>query len=378
MYFFTRLRFRKAAVFFVAGKLLLVNTPTLWAFAGEEGASFLEVPVGARPAAMGSAYTALADDAYAPVWNPAGLGFLESTQFAGMHQIYVDNTSFDYLSAVHTFKTGTGIGVSAQYFNPGKIDAFDTSGNALGSTFSGYYGAYSLALAQRLNDRFSLGMTGKLISAKIDDVTASTYAGDLGLLYKPTEKWNLAAVLANVGGKLKFLSQGDSLPQAFRLGAAYKIRPNFLLSLDGVSPTHSDPSLHAGVEWKVEPNDEDMGCAFRAGYSTDRTRNLSAMAGASLGVGAYFWGQELSYAFMPLSDFGESHYISLVLHFSQTHKKKSRAVLGDGNDNYEFINEMSEDTHIHINAKETDASPSNLKDMRLDSDSHYSKELYEK
>ena len=45
-----------------------------WGFSGTEGASFLDIPVGAGPAALGGAYTALATDAYAPIYNPAGLG----------------------------------------------------------------------------------------------------------------------------------------------------------------------------------------------------------------------------------------------------------------------------------------------------------------
>jgi hypothetical protein len=43
------------------------------AASGTKGAAFLDIPVCAGPAALGSAYTALSNDAYAPVWNPAGL-----------------------------------------------------------------------------------------------------------------------------------------------------------------------------------------------------------------------------------------------------------------------------------------------------------------
>src|SRR4051812_21969339 len=43
---------------------LFLSRPA-FASAGTEGASFLEIPVGARPAAMGSGYSALAADAYA-------------------------------------------------------------------------------------------------------------------------------------------------------------------------------------------------------------------------------------------------------------------------------------------------------------------------
>ena len=74
------------AVLFLTISLLplTLSFPAL-ASSGTEGAAFLDIPVGAGPAAMGSAYTALANDAYAATWNPAGLGTLESTQFSGQH-----------------------------------------------------------------------------------------------------------------------------------------------------------------------------------------------------------------------------------------------------------------------------------------------------
>ena len=42
---------------------------TLEASSGSEGAAFLDIPVGAGPAALGASYTALANDAYAATWN---------------------------------------------------------------------------------------------------------------------------------------------------------------------------------------------------------------------------------------------------------------------------------------------------------------------
>src|ERR1019366_8734663 len=67
------------------------------AASGTEGASFLDIPVGARPAALGSAYSALAADAYAPVWNPAGLGFVRQTEVAGQHLSYLESVHDEYL-----------------------------------------------------------------------------------------------------------------------------------------------------------------------------------------------------------------------------------------------------------------------------------------
>ena len=41
-------------------------------YAGE----FLKIPVGARAIGMGGAFSAIADDATAPYWNPAGMVYL--------------------------------------------------------------------------------------------------------------------------------------------------------------------------------------------------------------------------------------------------------------------------------------------------------------
>src|ERR1700761_5544850 len=85
-------------IFFVISSLLL--PAGAHASVGTEGAAFLEIPVGAGPAAMGSAYSALATDAYAPTWNPAGLGMVDATGVAAQHLSYLDSMNYEYLSVV--------------------------------------------------------------------------------------------------------------------------------------------------------------------------------------------------------------------------------------------------------------------------------------
>src|SRR6185503_1676844 len=48
-------------------------------------AAFLSRGAGARPMSMGEAYTAVADDASAASWNPAGLGQLDSLSAVAMY-----------------------------------------------------------------------------------------------------------------------------------------------------------------------------------------------------------------------------------------------------------------------------------------------------
>ena len=51
----------------------------------EAGAIFLLIAPGARAGGMGEAHVAVANDAYASYWNPAGLGFLDGQELAMMH-----------------------------------------------------------------------------------------------------------------------------------------------------------------------------------------------------------------------------------------------------------------------------------------------------
>jgi hypothetical protein len=66
-------------------------------YAGE----FLKVPVGARAIGMGSAFVAVADDATAPFWNPAGLIYLPYKEVLPMHsEQFGSLINHDYLGAV--------------------------------------------------------------------------------------------------------------------------------------------------------------------------------------------------------------------------------------------------------------------------------------
>src|SRR5689334_13461173 len=118
----------------LAAVFLLFSSSTLVASAGSQGASFLQIPVGAGPAAMGGAYSALAADAYAPVWNPAGLGFLNSTQLAGQHLSYLESINYEHIGFVTPLGLSDGlprygsIGVTAQYLGSGTIPGRNEDG----------------------------------------------------------------------------------------------------------------------------------------------------------------------------------------------------------------------------------------------------------
>jgi hypothetical protein len=279
--------------------------------AGTDSAAFLDIPVGAGPAALGSAYTARATDAYAPVWNAAGLGFVEGSEIAGQHVNYLESIHYEYLGGVHSLGKGRGLGTSIQYLGSGDMSGTDINGASIGS-FSSHYAAYSLAYGQTLIDNLAVGLTGKWIDAAITGIHASAFAADLGGLYRPLPNLQVGAAVANVGTKMKFLQESESLPIQGRLGFVYQLNRQWDGSLEGVFRGSGPQGGHVGIQWKPVSM-----LSLRTGYRTDTTKQLGALAGFSTGLGLFWHGQEFSYAWLPYGDLGDAQYFSVVIRFGQ-------------------------------------------------------------
>ncbi len=301
------MRIKKLALW----SLALVVSTTAGADPGKEGAAFLDIPLGGAPSAMGSAYSALATDAYAPVINPAGLGFLRSTQLAAHHVSYFETSHYDFASLVLPYVLGGAIGASAQYFGTGDIHETDGSGVSLGD-YSSHYGAYTLSYGRSWNDKLGLGLSGRWINAKIDDVSANAYAADAGAFWKASEKLHGALVVSNMGSKLKFIEESDSLPLLVKVGAAYLPSSRWKTSAEAVYRGSGMLSGRFGAEWR--PMNV---MALRSGYRTDISKELSALSGFSTGIGLFLWENEFAYTWMPYGDLGETHSFALLLKFGE-------------------------------------------------------------
>jgi len=276
---------------------------------GTEGASFLDIPVGGRPAALAGAYSALAEDAYAPVWNAAGLGSLPSAQVSAMHAVYAEVGGYEFASFVHPLGAHDGLGASARYFHAGSEAALDLAGNHAG-TVSSHFGAYSLAYGHAFNEHLSLGAAGTLIDARLADASARAVAGDAGALYRVNDRIKVAVVAANLGGRLRYLEQADRLPESYRLGVLYAPHPAVSLAAEAAYDRSRTASERFGAEWRPV-----AALAVRAGYRTETARRSSALAGLTTGVGLTAWGQRFDYAWLPQGDLGQTQYFSVVLAF---------------------------------------------------------------
>jgi hypothetical protein len=277
--------------------------------AGEDGAAFLDIPVGGAPSALGGAYTASANNAYAPVWNPAGLGQLNGHELAAQHLSYLESINYEYAGVVFALGERKGLGASIQYLGSGDMAGTDPNGQSTGD-FSNHYAAYSLAYGQRIAGALSLGVTGKVIEAKLGDVRGTAIAADAGLLHQCSDRFRVGFRAANLGSRLRFIEREDTLPLSFHLGAEFDIHPQWQLSAELSQEARGETDGHAGIEWKP------LGLlSVRSGYRTDTVEELSALAGFSAGVGIHFWNQEFAYAWLPYGDLGNTHSFSMVIRF---------------------------------------------------------------
>lgn len=274
----------------------------------ESGAGFLDLPVGGRPLSLGGAYSALAFDAYAPVWNPAGLGGLAGSQIASMHVAFIESMSYDFVGFAHPIGKGRhGIGASVQYFTPGAISAMDAAGNPLGD-LSGSYEAYALSYGLKINEALSAGAAAKLIHAQIGDLSAQSYAADVGAAYRASPRLTVGAAAANLGAPIRFIEEKEPLPRALRVGAAFQALPALMLAAEGVYSNADSRGARIGAEWRALE-----WTALRAGYRFERGRHSQGAAGFSTGLGIYFMGQQFDYAWVPMGELGSAQYFSLVL-----------------------------------------------------------------
>lgn len=281
--------------------------------AGTEAASFLDIPVGAGPAALGSAYTAQAQDAYAPVWNPAGLGRLDSVQAAGMHVPYLQSVKYEFLSLVIPLgeEKKSGIGAAVQYLGSGDIPSRDENGTLIGD-FSTTFAAYTLAFGRQVSEKSSFGSAVKLITEKISDASAKGYALDMGLLYAAHDRLSLGASIVNLGPQFKLVSEEAPLPAALRGGATWRATNHMNLSVEAVYRREGPFGGSLGFEYKYFDQ-----FSVRAGYDTSRIKELAAMAGIRGGLAIFYKGQEFSYAVAPFGDLGTAQYLSLVFRFTK-------------------------------------------------------------
>jgi hypothetical protein len=291
------------------------------ASAGTATAQFLKIAAGARGAALGEAYSALADDAFALDWNPAGLINVKTNSMAFMHSPYLANTFVDYFAYAESAGEVGSWGVSFKYMNFGKIAKTDSSGMDLGS-FTPYdmavnvgFACYITGFNKDPEERFVLGATGKFVRSQIlsADNTVSADVG-INMPYMFDNRFRMSLAAQNIMGTLRYDKEQASLPLMVRLGTVTKFSDYFNLTGDLAAARDNLPYLAMGGEARL-PVHEDMDAFLRAGFNTRAISDVSGARNVSFGGGLRYKTYQFDYAFSPFGDLGSVHRLSILMTF---------------------------------------------------------------
>lgn len=296
----------------VALSLSLIALP-VWA--AQPGFAFLEVPAGARAAAMGGAYATVATGAEATFWNPAGLAATTGTQLAATHTETWEQLRHEHV-AIAGKLFGGGLATSLRAMYSEAIEERDDLGNVTGS-----FGAHDLEFlagyGRTLAGGTSLGLTAQVVRERIADLAATTWAVGAGaaapLPVIPGARASLS--VHNLGPSAHYLLDGVqgqpvTLPTAVHAGVSFSRAAfqNFtaLVALEGRATRGRQALFAVGGEL-----DSPAGAALRFGF-----RAGDDVASWSAGAGWRASALSVDYAYVPSKlDLDDTHRFSLTAKF---------------------------------------------------------------
>ena len=220
---------------------------------GTSMANFLKVGVGARALAMGDASVALCDDITALYWNPGALDRSSGNELLFQQNNWLVDTKIYYFGASYKLRSFGTVGVSFHVFSSGDIEETTLlEPDGTGRTFSADDFAAGLTYSKMITDRFSTGVSVKLIQESLANERARTVAIDIGSVFETSFLNNLriGMALSNLGGQMK-LSGSD-------LSIQYATNPDY--------PTKVIRAELSTDEW-------DIPLLFRFGVATEILKN---------------------------------------------------------------------------------------------------------
>jgi tetratricopeptide (TPR) repeat protein len=206
---------------------------------------------------MGSAFTAVADDATAVFWNPAGLPQIGHQEISGTHANLYDAEIKDNF-VVFALPISERVAVAADWYHSGFEDAELRFGE----------NRFDLSAAWRPRRHFSFGLTAKYFTRDIalDESTVRQGSGqgiDVGVLAAPVAGLRVGLAVQDLfDSEVEYDGAGSSIafPQATRFGASYQFGELGTVALD------IDDRVHLGGEYVgLKP------VALRAGMEIDRS-----------------------------------------------------------------------------------------------------------
>ncbi len=287
---------------------------------GTTSASFLKIDPGARTAALGGAFVAIADDPTAIQFNPAGPAQLVYKELFLSQTFWFQGINNAFIGYVHPLNDQPlSLGVNLNYLYMDDLIKRDITGNGTGEKFGAYGSAATFNISTRVLAPLYLGLNAKIIEEKAYTHSALSKAIDVGILYK-TRLVSLGASAQNIGTPLKLYETKFALPVNYKYGLGIYPLPNLVIGIDINQPLDNKRSYHTGLEYWLF-----NALALRAGYTTQKTANTGTGLSGGVGIRDPNWtALQIDYAYVSYGDLGLTHRISLKLSFGMERKESTK------------------------------------------------------
>ncbi len=257
---------------------------------------------GARALGLGGGFVALADDASAVYYNPAGLARLEWQEATFMHMTLFEGTIYDYAGwTVPTLRWGA---VGLAYMRLGTDDIIRREGFRQLGSFDYSYSQFLISYARNLSGNIAVGLSGKIVNQSLDTKSDYGFGLDVGLISHIYKKLR--------GG----VSVHDIVPAKLRLDQAEEKQPlslNFGLAIERIylsdhasltttfeieKEEYRSAKIHSGAELILNQR-----FFLRTGYDRDN---------GTFGAGCRWGRLAIDYAYRIMDYINDSHRFSLT------------------------------------------------------------------
>ena len=250
---------------------------------GTTAAQFLKVGIGGRATGMGEAFVAVANDASALYWNPAGIARLSGPEVMLLNTRWLADITFNYAGVTFPlYGLGTAGAAITSVSIPDQPVRTEEKQEGTGEYYSAGDLAIQFSFARNLTDRFSIGFNAKYIQEKIWHMQAQGMALDVGTLFiTHFHDMRLGMSISNYGSTMQMRGRDAlvrydpdpqaagnndqipaelktdswSLPLVFRVGVAldaWKSKISRLtVAADALHPNDNLESINLGAEFAV-------------------------------------------------------------------------------------------------------------------------------
>lgn len=190
--------------------------------------AFLKVTPTARVAAMGDAYTAVADGMETIYWNPAGIARLRKMGYLfGYTQWFVDSR---FYSGAIAYNVGWGsvLGITVVTFQPPDIQETTTlQPTGTGKKVDVGDLAVGLVYAKQLTDKLSASGTIRYVESRLGPRRLKSVALNVStLLHTGFRSFRIGMSMKNLGNELQLVNQKSDMPLVFHVGSAMELFGN--------------------------------------------------------------------------------------------------------------------------------------------------------